>query len=102
MKFENADIARFIEIVNDVKVELIKDIKKEVVTYKVVGQRKNVKENLHTLAVKALSLLSKEHKLYVRIENSICSIKVNKFKMDAPIKDWTNTIMFITILKLGK
>lgn len=103
MKFEAEDYKRFIEIVNDVEITEIKEIKKEVVYFKTVESgRKLVSENLHSLAVKALSLLSKEHKLLVRIENGNCHFKVNKFKMSAPIKDWTNTIIFITMLKLSK
>ena len=65
MKFEIADIKRFIEIVNENKVIEIKDVKKEVVTYKVEGTRKFAKENLHTIAVKAISMISKKHKLLV-------------------------------------
>lgn len=103
MKFEAEDYKRFIELVNGVKVTEVKVIKKEIITYKTTESGRRVeKENLHSLAVKALSLLSKEHKLIVRIENGCCHFKVNKFKMSAPIKDWTNAIVFITMLKLGR
>lgn len=101
MQFAKEDIARFIEVVIEDKGVDIQNIKKEVVSYIHNGdKRKHTKVNLHTLAVDALAKLSKEHNITVKIFNGVSIFKIGKFKLETPIKDWTNSIMFITLLKL--
>ena len=101
MQFAKEDIARFIEVVTEDKGVEIQNIKKEVVSYiHTADKRKHTKVNLHTLAVNALAILSKEHNITVKIFNGVSIFKIGKFKLETPIKDWTNSIMFITLLKM--
>ena len=101
MQFAKEDIARFIEVVTEDKGVEIQNIKKEVVSYiHTADKRKHTKVNLHTLAVDALVILSKEHNITVKIFNGVSIFKIGKFKLETPIKDWTNSIMFITLLKM--
>lgn len=101
MQFAKEDIARFIEVVTEDKGLEIQNIKKEVVSYiHTADKRKHTKVNLHTLAVDALVILSKEHNITVKIFNGVSIFKIGKFKLETPIKDWTNSIMFITLLKM--
>lgn len=101
MQFAKEDIARFIEVVTEDKGVEIQNIKKEVVSYiHTADKRKHTKVNLHILAVDALAILSKEHNITVKIFNGVSIFKIGKFKLETPIKDWTNSIMFITLLKM--
>lgn len=101
MQFAKEDIARFIEVVTEDKGVEVQHIKKEVVSYIHSGNRKkHTKVNLHTLAVDALAMLSKEHNITVKIFNGVSIFKIGKFKLETPIKEWANSIMFITILKM--
>ena len=101
MQFAKEDIARFIEVITEDKGVEIQNIKKEVVSYiHTADKRKHTKVNLHTLAVDALAILSKEHNITVKIFNGLSIFKIGKFKLETPIKDWTNSIMFITLLKM--
>ena len=101
MQFAKEDIARFIEVVTEDKGVEIQNIKKEVVSYiHTADKRKHTEVNLHTLAVDALAILSKEHNITVKIFNGVSIFKIGKFKLETPIKDWTNSIMFITLLKM--
>ena len=101
MQFAKEDIARFIEVVTEDKGVEIQNIKKEVVSYiHTADKRKHTKVNLHTLAVDTLAILSKEHNITVKIFNGVSIFKIGKFKLETPIKDWTNSIMFITLLKM--
>ncbi len=103
MKFSKEDIARFIEVVTEDKDVEIQHIKKEVVSYIHTGdKRKHTKVNLHTLAVGALALLSKTHGIIIKINNGICIFKIGKFKLETEIKEWTNSVIFITLLKITK
>lgn len=101
MKFANDDIAKFIETVTEYKGVVIQDIKKDVVSYTHnLSERKHSKVNLHSLAVSALSLLSKKYGIVIKINNGISIFKIDKFKFEADIKEWTNSVIFITLLKL--
>ena len=101
MKFEKDDIIKFIELITGEKVIELKEIKKDIVIYRTeTSKRKLIKDNIHSLSIKALSMLSLKYKVFVRINNGNCIFKIDKFKMETPIKEWINTIIFITILKL--
>ena len=102
MRFTKEEITSFIEVVTEDKGVEIQHIKKEVVSYthSKTERKKYTKVNLHTLAVGALGLLSKEHNITIKIFNGVSIFKIGKFKLETPIKDWTNSIMFITLLKM--
>lgn len=103
MQFAKEDIARFIEIVTEDKGVEIQHIKKEVVSYIHTGnRRKHTKVNLHTLSVDALAMLSKTYGINVKVNKGTCIFKIGKFKLETPIKEWTNSIMFITLIKFNK
>ena len=100
LKFANEDIARFIEMVTEDKGVEVQHIKKEVVSYTHSGnRRKHTKVNLHTLSVDALAMLSKTHGINVKVNKGTCIFKIGKFKLETPIKDRVNSIMFIVLLK---
>lgn len=103
MKFAKEDIARFIEVVTDNKDVEVQHIKKDIVSYTHNKDiRKHTKVNLHTLAVDALALLSKTHGIIIKINNGVSIFKIGKFKLEAEIKEWTNSVIFITLLKITK
>lgn len=101
MKFTDKEIAEFIELVTEDKGVVIQHIKKDVVSYIHSNtERKFTKNNLHSLAVTALSLLSKKYGIVIKINNGVSIFKIEKFKFEADIKEWTNSVIFITLLKL--
>ena len=102
MKFEKEDIIKFIELTTGEKVIELKEIKKDIAVYRTESsKRKFIKDNMHSLSIKALSMLSLKYKVFIKINNGNCIFKIDKFKMETPLKKWVNTIMFITVLKLG-
>lgn len=103
MKFEKQDLERFIGLVTGEEGVTVCSIKKDTVIYRCnKDRRKNIKRNLHSLAVEALTKLSKSRHITIRIAGSSCIFKLNKFKMEANISEWNNAIIFITLLKLSK
>lgn len=101
MKFENNDLAKFIELVTRENNVVVKSIKKNVVIYRNGNdKRKNIKVNLHTLCVEALANISLKNNVIVKVNKGLCVFKINKFKIESDIKDWCNTIIFIALLKL--
>ena len=103
MKFEKQDLERFIGLVTGEEGVTVCSIKKDTVIYRCnKDRRKNIKRNLHSLAVEALTKLSKSMHITIRIAGSSCIFKLNKFKMEANISEWNNAIIFITLLKLSK
>lgn len=103
MKFEKQDLERFISLVTGDAGVTVSSIKKDTVIYRCnKDRRKNIKRNLHSLAVEALAELSKSMRVTIRISGGTCIFKLNKFKMEASISEWNNAIIFITLLKLSK
>lgn len=103
MKFEKQDLERFIGLVTDDEGVTVCSIKKDIVIYRCdKDRRKNIKRNLHSLAVEALVKLSKSMRVTIRISGSTCIFKLNKFKMESSISEWNSAIIFITLLKLNK
>lgn len=103
MKFEDEDLARFIELILDLKnVTIVRVVKDTVMFRDDTDRRKTKKRNLHDLCVTGLAKLSSEYNVFVRINKNNCTFKVGKFKMESEIKNWITTIIFIVLLKLKR
>lgn len=105
---ENNKIKKFVELIKGEEVTKIVRVHKDMVTYKVPkDKRKNVKENLHTLCVEALSRMSKEHQVFISINDNKVSIKVESKEvageyMNAKFsaEDWITNIILLSLAKM--
>ena len=105
---ENNKIKKFVELIKGEEVTKIIRIHKDMVTYKVPkDKRKNVKENLHSLCVEALSRLSENNQIIININDSKvilrCIDKENEseyIQAKFSAEDWITNIILLSLAKL--
>lgn len=94
MKNELSKVNEFISLLKGYKnVDVIK-IEKDVVVYKdpTVNRKKHIRENLHSLTMEALSLISLKNTVTINIDNDQVILKINELKSNINTLDSTFNI----------
>lgn len=100
MKIEDTNLKIVLELITKEEV-IIKSIKKDLVTFRVVSnKRKNIKMSIHTIVAELLVLITNKSKVYIKIFKGSCIIKIGKLTLEFDNKEWVNGIMFLSLLKM--
>ena len=105
---ENNKIKKFVELIKGEEVTKIVRIHNDIVSYKIPkDKRKVVKENLHSLCVEALSRMSKEHQVFININDGKVNVKLEDKNVEGDyinakfsVEDWIVNIILMSLAKL--
>jgi predicted RND superfamily exporter protein len=105
---DNNKIKKFVELIKGEEVTKVVRIHKDVVTYKVPkDKRKNIKENLHSLCVEALTRMSKDNQIFISINDAKVNVKLEDKNVEDEFinakfsaEDWITNIILLSLAKL--